>query len=337
MMAVPASAFALISAIFVFDVLTPVDIAVWLFYLIPIILSTWWPSRAKPFVVALICTVLTVVGFFLAPTDSPVPYAVINRSMGIAVFWIVAVLLARSNQAQKLRELTRQLETANKELESFSYSVSHDLQAPLRAIKGFSQMVLKDTDHGTDAETRRKLGIIQESADKMQRLIEGLLSLSRVGRQGLRLGTIDMNALVKDVWKELETNCPGVPMVLKAGDLAPARGDHTLVRQILANLLSNAVKYSRYRKLIEVEVDGYREKGENVYFVKDRGAGFDMKYYDKLFGVFQRLHSASEFEGTGIGLSIAQRIVHMHGGKIWAEGEVDKGATFFFALPTRQE
>ena len=233
---------------------------------------------------------------------------------------------------QRVAERTEQLKEANKELERFSYTVSHDLQAPLRAIKGFSQMIQKD-EAGTGAETKRKLVVIQENAERMQQLIDDLLALSRVGRQGVSLQTIEMNTLVKDVWEELKAAYHEKPLALKMKDLRPAYGDQTLIRQVLANLLTNAIKFSANRKRIEVEVGSNQKNGDNVYYVKDKGAGFDMKYYDKLFGVFQRLHNSSEFQGTGIGLSIVQRIVHLHGGKVWAEGKVDEGATFYFLLP----
>ncbi len=238
----------------------------------------------------------------------------------------------RKGAEEELMERAAQLEDANKELESFNYTVSHDLQAPLRAIKGFSEMILKD-EAGAGAETRRKLAVIQGNAAKMQRLIEDLLSLSRIGRQKLSLTSIDMDALVRDAWKELEAAYPEKSLKLKTKELRPAYGDQGLIRQVLVNLLSNAIKFSANRKPIAVEVGGRQENGGNVYYVKDKGVGFDMKYYDKLFGVFQRLHSDAEFQGTGIGLSIAQRIVHLHGGHIWAEGKVGKGATFYFLLP----
>jgi two-component system sensor kinase len=232
-------------------------------------------------------------------------------------------------ELKKSEELLRE---TNKELESFSYSVSHDLQAPLRAIKGFSQMILQD-EEGAGAETKQRLTVIHENAERMQRLIESLLAMSRVGRRNLSFNWFDMDALVKDVWKEIEGAYPEKPLVLKTQDIQRAYGDQALIRQLLANLLSNAVKYSANRMPIEVEVGSYQMDEGNVYYVKDKGIGFNMKYHDKLFGVFQRLHSASEFKGTGIGLSIAQRIVHLHGGRIWAEGKVDKGAAFYFLLP----
>ena len=199
-------------------------------------------------------------------------------------------------------------------------------------LKGFQNDSGRE-GKGTDAETKQKFAVIQENTEKMQRLIDDLLTLSRVGRQGISLNPIDMNALVKNAWKELKMVYPEKPLALKMKDLQPACGDQALIGQVFANLLSNAIKFSANRKRIVVEVGSYQKEGGNVYYVKDKGVGFDMKYYDKLFGAFQRLHNASAFQGTGIGLSIAQRIVHLHGGQIWAEGEVGEGATFYFLLP----
>ena len=248
---------------------------------------------------------------------------------------VVASLLSKRAE-EDLKKSEELLQATNKELESFSYTVSHDLQAPLRAIKGFSQMILSDeVEVGT--ETGRKLTVIQENAERMQQFINDLLALSKVGRQGVSLKIIDMKALVKDVWEELKTAYHEKPLSLKMKDLHSAYGDKTLIRQVLANLFSNAIKFSANRKRILVEVGSNQANGGTVYYVKDKGVGFDMKYYDKLFGIFQRLHNSSEFQGTGIGLSIAQRIVHLHGGKIWAEGKVDEGATFYFQLPREKE
>ncbi len=238
----------------------------------------------------------------------------------------------RKQAEEDLKKSEELLRATNKELESFSYTVSHDLQAPLRAIRGFSDMIMKD-GAATGAETKRKLAVIQDNAERMQQLIDDLLALSRVGRQGVSSKLIDMNALVKDVWEELKAAYHGKHLILKIKDLLPAYGDQNLIRQVLANLLSNAIKFSANRKRIVVDVGSNQKNGGNVYYVKDKGVGFDMQHYDKLFGVFQRLHSSSEFKGTGIGLSIAQRIVHLHGGQIWAESEIDEGAIFYFLLP----
>jgi signal transduction histidine kinase/HAMP domain-containing protein len=229
---------------------------------------------------------------------------------------------------------TAQLEAANKEMESFSYSVSHDLRAPLRAIHGFSNILLKDYVDKLDDEGKRFLNVIQSSAQKMEELINDLLALSRLGRKEIELSDIDMEKLAKSIFEELSIEPDKVRAQLNVKPLPPARGDQGMIRQVFANLLQNAIKFTRLKEDPVIEVGGYSENSHNVYYVKDNGAGFDMRYKDKLFGVFQRLHSGEEFEGTGIGLAIVQRIMNRHGGQIWAEGKVNEGATFYFVLPS---
>jgi light-regulated signal transduction histidine kinase (bacteriophytochrome) len=231
-----------------------------------------------------------------------------------------------------VRERTAQLEAANKELEAFSYSVSHDLRAPLRAIDGFSRIVQEDYAGKLNDEGRRLLGIIRDNSRKMAQLIDDLLEYSRLGRKPLSTAEIDMKRLVEKVLGELQMSGER-PSRLEIGALPLAHGDAVLVKQAWANLLGNAVKFSSKRDRPLIEVNGHENGAENVYCVKDNGAGFDMKYYDKLFGVFQRLHSEEEFEGTGVGLAIVQRVVTRHGGRVWAEGKVDQGAAFYFSLP----
>jgi signal transduction histidine kinase len=232
----------------------------------------------------------------------------------------------------RVRERTAQLEAANKELEAFSYSVSHDLRAPLRAIDGFSRIVQEDYAGKLNDEGRRLLGIIRDNSRKMAQLIDDLLEYSRLGRKPLSTAEIDMKRLVEKVLGELQMSGER-PSRLEIGALPLAHGDAVLVKQAWANLLGNAVKFSSKRDRPLIEVNGHENGAENVYCVKDNGAGFDMKYYDKLFGVFQRLHSEEEFEGTGVGLAIVQRVVTRHGGRVWAEGKVDQGAAFYFSLP----
>ena len=237
----------------------------------------------------------------------------------------------KANEVLKLRE--RELEAANQELESFAYSVSHDLRSPLRAIDGFSAILQDSCADRLDDEGRRLLAKIRDNANRMRQLIEDLLRLSQVGRAPLAAQEIDMAALARGALNELQ---PGPTARCVIEPLPAAWGDASLIRQVWVNLLSNALKYSRGRDKPIVEVSGHAESGANVYRVKDNGAGFDMKHYDKLFGIFQRLHSADEFPGTGIGLSIVQRVIARHGGRVWAQGEVDGGATFFFSLPTSE-
>ncbi|MDD5234229.1 MAG: ATP-binding protein [Syntrophales bacterium] len=241
----------------------------------------------------------------------------------------------RKRAEKELKKRTFELEYANKELESFSYSISHDLRAPLRTINGFSAMLTEKLGNKLDEEGKRFLDTIRNSSKKMDNLICDLLAFSRVGRAELSRNTIDMSKLTDDLWQEQVAANPGRMMELKKGNLPQAAGDRTLIRQVLSNLLANAVKFSQKREPALIEIGGESSGRENVYCVRDNGTGFDMKYYEKLFGVFQRLHNEQEYEGTGVGLAIVRRIIQRHGGRVWAEGAVGKGAVFYFSLPAK--
>ena len=237
-----------------------------------------------------------------------------------------------ANLEQRVAERTAQLEAANKELEAFSYSVSHDLRAPLRAVDGFSQAVLEDYASQLPEDGARYLRRIRAAAQTMGTLIDDLLTLSRLSRAPLNKRKVDTNGLARDVMDEL-LSLPGArPVEARFEDLPPCLGDPALLKQVWINLLSNALKYTLKKEFPVVEIGCERQPEGNVYFVRDNGAGFDMRYANKLFGVFQRLHRAEDYEGTGVGLAIVHRIVHRHGGRIWAEAEVDRGATFYFTL-----
>jgi signal transduction histidine kinase len=235
----------------------------------------------------------------------------------------------------RVQERTSELEAANKELEAFSYSVSHDLRAPLRHIDGFAGMLRQESSTGLDAAGRRYLGIISESAKRMGALIDDLLVFSRMGRAEMRRTKVKMNDLVTEVLQEMASDLQGRNIRWDIGPLPEVNADRPMLKQVWVNLLSNAVKYTRHRDQAEITVRcGKTESGDLEFSVEDNGAGFDMSYADKLFGVFQRLHQAEEFEGTGIGLANVRRIVLRHGGRTRAVGEVNKGATFYFTLPT---
>jgi PAS domain S-box-containing protein len=249
---------------------------------------------------------------------------------------VVIIDITERRRAEfELQNRTAQLANANKELESFSYSVSHDLKAPLRAIEGYSRMLVKKYGSTLDEDATRMLSVIHSSTEMMEVLINDLLSFSRVASNAMVLSEIDMDKLVSEVWDEIRQANKERKLKLKITKMLPGYGDLNLIRQVLINLISNAVKFTKDRKQGIVEISSYKESDKNVYCFKDNGAGFDMAYYNKLFGVFQRLHSHEEYEGTGVGLAIVQRIVQRHGGRVWAEGEVDKGATFCFTLPRK--
>jgi light-regulated signal transduction histidine kinase (bacteriophytochrome) len=203
----------------------------------------------------------------------------------------------------------------------------------LRAIDGYARMILKRQADTFAEETRRQFTLIQENTRMMGQLIDDILAFSRFGRQTMVTTEIDMDGLVREVWEELRTINPERRMTLKIDRLPPSRGDRALIKQVIANLLSNAIKFTSIRDNAIIEVCGQTKENEMVYTTKDNGVGFDMQFADKLFTVFQRLHSKDDFEGTGVGLAIVQRIILRHGGRVWAEGEIDKGATFSFSLP----
>jgi PAS domain S-box-containing protein len=260
-------------------------------------------------------------------------------------FWANVVITALRDEEGRLvgftkvtRDLTERKEAADDlarahaELEAFSYSVSHDLRAPLRAISGYAQALFEDHGAALNTEGQRMLQVVRDSATRMGQLIDGLLAFSRLGRQALQRTRIDMTGMAHSVVEELRAAEKGTAPEVVIGALPPASGDSTLVRQVFANLLGNAVKFSAKHHAPRVEIGAGEEQGETVYFVRDNGAGFDMRYADKLFAVFTRLHGP-EFAGTGIGLALVHRIIQRHGGRIWAHSVPNAGATFYFTLP----
>ncbi len=221
------------------------------------------------------------------------------------------------------------LEAVNKELEAFSYSVSHDLRAPLRAISGFAEAVMEDYAPRLDKEGERYLRLIQQNVHKMGKLIDDLLNFSRLGRQQMTVTEIDMQALARTVFGELAAQASGRKIEFTTQPVPSVYADPAMIRQVLTNLFENAIKFTRTREKSFIEF-GYLPQG--AYYVRDNGVGFDTQYCGKLFGVFQRLHTVTEYEGTGVGLALVHRIITRHGGKVWAEGRVDEGAVFYFSL-----
>jgi light-regulated signal transduction histidine kinase (bacteriophytochrome) len=241
------------------------------------------------------------------------------------------------DREQILSHRTSQLETSNRELEAFSFSVSHDLRAPLRNIDGYSRVLLEDYSNEVDDQCKHYLTRIRVSTERMSHLIDDLLKFSRLSRAPLHKQMVKISALAHEIVKELHESEPERSVNFEIEEGITAFGDKRLLIVVITNLLSNAWKFTRKHATAHIEVGVNKTNGKTVYFVRDDGAGFDMKYVDKLFGPFQRLHKIDEFEGTGIGLATAQRIIHRHGGTIWAESVVEQGATFYFTLGTEDE
>ncbi|RPH47449.1 MAG: PAS domain S-box protein, partial [Desulfobacteraceae bacterium] len=233
----------------------------------------------------------------------------------------------------RVKERTAQLENANSELEAFSYSVSHDLKSPLQHITGYSELLNNRMAEFLDEKSKHYLKAIIDSTFRMGKLIEDLLSFSRMGRAEMLKRKTSLDSLVKEILKDFQANSYGRNIGWKVGQLPEAYGDNAMLRQVFVNLISNAYKFTQKCSEAVIEIgSACGEKGEVCIYVKDNGVGFDMKYADKLFGLFQRLHRNEDFEGTGIGLANVRRIIHRHGGRIWAEGKVGEGATFWFTL-----
>lgn len=243
------------------------------------------------------------------------------------------IIIMNENLEKRVAERTALLETANKELESFSYSVSHDLRAPLRHISGYLDLLMKRNTEQLDERGRHYIEAILDSSVHMGNLIDDLLSFSRTGRMEVNPDSLDMNKLVRDSILLLDPEIKDRRIEWKIAELPQVRGDYNMLRQVWVNLIGNAVKYTKKKEEATIEIGSQESEGEYLFFVKDNGAGFDMRYAQKLFGVFQRLHSNEEFEGTGIGLANVRQVIKKHGGRTWAEGEIDKGAIFYFTIP----
>ncbi|HVT71506.1 MAG TPA: ATP-binding protein [Lacunisphaera sp.] len=269
---------------------------------------------------------------FLNEQGKPRQYIAIRADITAKKRGEEEILRLNAELEARVRQRTAELEAINRELEAFSYSVSHDLRAPLRAVNGFAQAVQEDFGELLPEEGRRQLRVICESAVRMGALIDDLLRFSRLSRQALRTQPVDMGKLVRAALADLAMQQEGRNLELRLASLPKGQGDSALLKQVWINLLSNALKYTRGRDPAVVEVGSADFDGQRAFFVRDNGTGFDMRHAGKLFGVFQRLHRIEDYEGTGVGLAMVQRIVQRHGGRVWAAAEPDRGATFFFTL-----
>ena len=332
-----------------------------------IVVITWY-AGIGPSVAAVVLSAACFNYFFTEPlytfevSSSDLPYFCIFTASAAIIAWFVAVrrriendlrdtrdhlqveVEERKRREDEVRKLNKELvkragelETSNHELESFAYSVSHDLRAPLRHVVGYSELLQRQASTSLDEKSRRYMRTILESSKRMGNLIDDLLAFSRIGRAETKNTVVSLDQLVKEVVAEIGQDSGGRDIAWKIHPLPVCYGDRSMLRLVIGNLLANAVKFTRMRARAEIEIGCADGEDEVEVFVRDNGAGFDMQYVDKLFGVFQRLHLPEEFEGTGIGLATVRRIIHRHNGEVRAEGGVDQGATFYFSLPKAQD
>jgi len=336
-------------------------------FLFAVAISAWY-AGSGPAAVAVALAILLFDYFFTEPrytfyvTAGDLPYFAVFAGFALLVAWFSAVrrrverelrqasnrleaeVAERTRQAglldqlnQELKRRSGELEAANKELESFAYSVSHDLRAPLRHMAGYSELLQKRASSSLDEKSNRYISMILDSAKRMGNLIDDLLTFSRIGRAETQKTLISLTQIVKEALSEVRQETEGRNILWKISALPDFYADRSMLRLVLVNLLSNAIKFTRMRPQAQIEIGCTDGNGENlIVYVRDNGVGFDMKYANKLFGVFQRLHQSEAFEGTGIGLATVQRIIHRHGGRVWAEGAVDEGAAFYFSVPNPQ-
>lgn len=309
-------------------------------YVAPLLLSSVWLKRRTWFAPVMLAALL----IFIQILANWFGFAFFEDYFLIVMIIFVVVMVAFLSERiekvrilnklnEELKEERKKLEDANDELEAFAYSVSHDLRVPLRAIDGFSRILVEDYQEDLDDEGKRLIDIIRENTRKMGQLIDDILQLSRAGRHEINLTEIDMESLIQNVFNELKQSNPERKIDLDLEPLPRVYADRTLLQQVISNLLSNSFKFTTPRETALIKAGFQVGKNEYIYYIQDNGVGFNMKYSGKLFGLFQRLHGQNEFEGTGVGLSIVQRIIRKHGGDVWGEGEVDKGATIYFSLP----
>jgi signal transduction histidine kinase len=315
---------------------------------------TVWYAGIGPAILAVVLSSLAFDYFFTEPRytlyvrSSELPYYAVFILFALLLTWFSAVrrrveqqlLQSRDelqNLNQELAKRSTELESINKELEAFAYSISHDLRAPLRHMAGYTELLQKRASSCFDEKSNHYITMMLESAKRMGNLIDDLLAFSRIGRAETQKTLVNLAQLVREALSEVREETEGRNIAWKIGTLPDFYGDRSMLRLVLVNLISNAVKFTRTRPQAEIEIGSANgNRDELIVFVRDNGVGFDMKYVNKLFGVFQRLHQAAEFEGTGIGLATVQRIIHRHGGKVWAEGVVNSGATFYFSAPRPQ-
>jgi light-regulated signal transduction histidine kinase (bacteriophytochrome) len=317
------------------DHLAGQQIGIEVFYLLPIFFVTWFVGSETGVIMSFLGSMTIVAANMQKFHVHPVIEGW-NLFTHLCFFIIFVVLLSRIRRTLEERSrLVARLERANKDMESFTYAASHDLRSPLIAIAGFSRILREDYADNIDERGKDLLSRIEASAKKMSQLIDDLLSFGRVSTREIKRSEVDMEKLAGNVFEDLKPLIGQRNVRFEVNGLPPAFGDLPMLRQVIVNFVTNALKFTRTRETPLIEVGGRTEGKENIYYVRDNGVGFDRELSKKLFGMFQRMHSSHQFEGTGIGLFMIKRIVEKHGGRVWAEGEPDKGATFYFSLPHR--
>lgn len=337
--------FLLLAVVGFIDYATGYEVLLTIFYLLPISIFAWSVGMRAGIAMAVISELtetaanLVFNGFFL----KNIFLSAWNTTVKTVVFMIFAYALSKLKEAydnqkklnQELESRASELQSAYKDMEYFSYAASHDLRSPLIPIEGFSRILREEYGDRLDEKANDLLFRIGGSARRMSQLIEDLLAFFRVRGAEIRKSEFDMEAMLKDVFQELQQVPCGRQIQFEVRELPAAYGDPAMIRQVIANLLSNAIKFTARRQTALIEAGGYEEEDENIYYIRDNGIGLDMKHASRLFNLFQRLHTPKEFNGTGIGLVIAKRIIEKHGGKTWAEGKPDEGARFYFTLPRK--
>lgn len=325
---------AIATAIFIFDLYVPFGIAAGTLYVSLILLSYLSPRNQYVLVMGILGAILTVIGALIPfPTPDLYFYGIMNRSISLFAILVTTVAMLKYKKGKlDLEKAHDHLAAVNRELEAFAYSVSHDLRAPLRGIDGFSHALEEDYGGRLDDEGKSHIRRIRSACQKMGTLIDELLELSRVTRRELRREKVDLSEHAREIAEELQKTQPQRKVDWSIENGLTAHGDGDLLRVALVNLLGNAWKFTGKADTARIEFGAERINGKTAFFVRDNGAGFDMEYAQKLFGAFQRLHTQGEFEGIGVGLATVQRVVNRHGGKVWGEGAVGKGATFHFTL-----
>ncbi len=330
-----------LSVVFTADILIPLGYTHWVFYIIPLLISFKAENVYVVYFTLVLTALLLLIGYFLSPTIGVfVSVTIINRILGfftLVIFSLIITALIASQR--KIREASenvthsnKELALANKELESLSYSLSHDLRNPLHAIKGFSDILLSDSSADLDCEGVEYLRRIVATAAQMDQLIDSMLTLFKISSQELNINEVDLGKMAQEIMTQLQKSHPQRGIELRIVGALRAMADSELIKIALNNLLGNAWKYTSHKDNARIEVGAENREGKTIFYVRDNGAGFDMKYESRLFEPFRRLHSDKEFSGTGIGLAIVRRVILKHGGDVWGKGKIGEGAVFYFTL-----